>query len=120
MIHEAMTATFGNKQDHAKSIETLEVIDSNIVGMYKKKTGKEEKEIRKAMAAETWFTAQQALDWGLIDRIGDASDVQARVPEGMFANTPKHLIASAEPGTRTPYPVHREAARIKAKSLGIS
>lgn len=116
MIHQAMTATFGNAVDHAKSIEMLDVVDANIIGMYRKKTTKTDEEIKAAMAAETWFTAEQALEWGLVDRIGDATDVQAKVPAGMFNKTPKHLLASAEPGTRTPYPVHRERARVMAKS----
>jgi ATP-dependent protease ClpP protease subunit len=34
---------------------------------YTRKTGKTDKQIAKLMDAETWFTAQEALDAGFID-----------------------------------------------------
>lgn len=118
MIHSAMSITFGNIKDHEKTIEMLGTADANIVGMYADKTGRSEKEIRSAMEAETWFTAAKALEFGLVDSVGDTSEIVARVPDGMFANVPDYLKVKSEAGTRTQYSGHLLRARTKAK-LGV-
>lgn len=113
MIHQAMTMTYGNVDDHSKSIEILGKADSILVDMYEKKTKKTKNEIQSAMAAETWFTAKEALEFGLIDAIGDVSSVTAQVPAGLFNNVPDFLRFKPEAGTRTEYPACREAARFR-------
>lgn len=112
MIHRAMTMTFGNINDHNKSIEMLSKGDETIAQMYADKTGKALAGVLVDMDAEKWFTAQEAKDYGLVDEIIGASDVVASVPDGMFATTPDELCVRPVPGTRTKYPL-REAARIK-------
>jgi ATP-dependent protease ClpP protease subunit len=116
MIHQASTITLGDVDEHTKAIGALQKADDIIVGMYVEKTGKPEEDIRAAMKAETWFNSAEALEYGLIDAIGDESDVVAMIPKGWFAKAPADLLGvQPEAGSRTPYPALREAARIKAK-----
>lgn len=115
MIHQAMALTFGDRDEHQKSIQMLSRADANITAMYSDKTGKPTAEIEADMRAETWFTAAEALDYGLVDAVGDASAVTAQVPEGMFNNVPDQLRVQAEAGSRTQYPIRRQTAKIRAR-----
>lgn len=115
MIHRAMSVTFGNVSDHRKSIELLEKTDQNLIGMYQGKTGKETDEIDAMLEAETWMTAQEALEFGLVDEVIGKREAPAEVPEGMFKNTPAALLKKPEAGTKTKfYPKRQRAAALAA------
>ena len=76
MTHRAWTMQMGNSDDLAKTIGDLERQDTKLAAIYADKTGGSAEEWLDRMAAETWFTAQEALDVGLVDAIEDAK-VQA-------------------------------------------
>jgi ATP-dependent Clp protease protease subunit len=118
MVHSAMTATFGNKADHQKSIEMLEVADANILGMYSDKSGRTVEELRQDLEAETWMTASQALEWGLIDSIIDEDrDGPQQVPDGMYNSTPASLRVAAVAGANMHY--RRKLAKCKAAAAKL-
>lgn len=70
MIHKASTWAGGNADDLAKTIEMLESIEGSIGQIYADRTGKTVDEIQALLNAETWFTAQEAVDAGFADRVG--------------------------------------------------
>lgn len=67
MIHKAWGVGIGNADDMLALNGVLNKIDGQIAGMYAAKTGKTPDECLASMAAETWFTAAEAKDYGLID-----------------------------------------------------
>ena len=69
MIHNASGMAWGDKQAMRDTADLLEKVESVIVADYTGKTGKDAAEIVAMMAAETWMTADQALEHGFIDRI---------------------------------------------------
>lgn len=75
MVHKPLAMTWGNATAHQKTIEVLDKAEATLIGMYSDKTGKPIDEIAATLEAETWFTAQEAMDWGLVDRIGKVSSV---------------------------------------------
>lgn len=83
MIHNAMTISFGNKNDLRETADTLEKIDGAIAGDYIGKTGKDEKQVREWMDAETWFTAQEAMEHGFIDRMMEPEKMPKKMPKKM-------------------------------------
>jgi ATP-dependent protease ClpP protease subunit len=73
MIHDCWGATIGNADDHRAAGEVLDKISQQITAAYAAKSGKSRAEIRKAMKAETWYTAEGAKEFGLADSIiGDS------------------------------------------------
>lgn len=77
MIHGASTRTYGNQHDHGKTKDFLSKVDNTIVKAYTQKTGKSDEELLDLMAKETWFTADEMLEMGLIDEIkGKKVDVK--------------------------------------------
>lgn len=69
MIHKAWSLAMGNSEDMLQMAALLEKVDQTLVSTYAKKTGQDSTAIADWMAAETWFTAQEALDAGFIDEI---------------------------------------------------
>ena len=77
MIHNAWTFAFGNASELVDTAALLEKIDANILRDYQSKTGASAEQIKQWMDAETWFTAQEALTNGFVDRIYGNVDAPA-------------------------------------------
>lgn len=73
MIHQAMTIAAGDAEDLRATAALLEKIDGILVDAYAKATGQTPEQIAAWMAAETWFTAQEAVDAGFAGRIAESA-----------------------------------------------
>lgn len=71
MIHKAWTVTVGNADDHMDTASLLEKIDGSIADSYAARSGKDASHYALLMAAETWFTASEAVAEGLADEVAD-------------------------------------------------
>lgn len=69
MIHNVSTSTSGDYRDMEHSVEILKKANKTIANAYMLKTGMSEKDAYKLMDKETWLTADEALELGLIDEI---------------------------------------------------
>ncbi|MDF1506352.1 head maturation protease, ClpP-related, partial [Roseisolibacter sp. H3M3-2] len=78
MIHQAWTFAMGNADELTATASLLNKIDDVLVAGYAKKSGKEADEVRALMKAETWFTAQEAVDAGFADKLIETKATQAR------------------------------------------
>ena len=105
MIHEAWTIGLGNKGDFLATAALLEKIDASVVETYQAKAGGEPEAWAAAMAAETWYTAAEAVAAGLADRVSEAKApaAQAAWDLGVYDNAP---AAEAAPA---PAPVEPQA-----------
>jgi ATP-dependent protease ClpP protease subunit len=88
MIHNASGMAWGDKTALRETANVLEKIEGAIVNDYTTRTGKDEKEIRDLMDAETWFTANEALEYGFIDRIAEKSTTKNTWNLTAFKNAP--------------------------------
>lgn len=76
MIHDAMIGfTGGNAEELNDLIKVLDSLSDSIAEVYARKAGGDVSEWREAMRAETWFTAQEAVEAGLADRVEDGASV---------------------------------------------
>lgn len=69
MIHNVSTKTSGDYRDMEHTAEVLKKANKTIANAYVLKTGMKAEEVYKLMDKETWFTADEALEIGLIDEI---------------------------------------------------
>jgi ATP-dependent Clp protease protease subunit len=79
MIHKAWTFALGNADELRTVCEKLDAIDEQLVGIYDRNSVKDADEIRDAMSAETWLTAEQCVEWGFASRIEDGLKAAASV-----------------------------------------
>lgn len=69
MIHNVSTSTSGDYRDMEHSVEVLKKANKTVANAYILKTGMSEEEAYNLMDKETWLTADEALELGLIDEI---------------------------------------------------
>ncbi|MVX62245.1 Clp protease ClpP [Clostridium chromiireducens] len=69
MIHNVSTSTSGDYRDMEHSVEVLKKANKTIANAYILKTGMSEEDAYKLMDKETWLTADEALELGLVDEI---------------------------------------------------
>ena len=80
MIHRAWTLACGNADDLMDMAAIMEKVDTTIAETYAAKTGKDVGELMALMTAETWMTAQEALDMGFVDAIAGKEPDEANKP----------------------------------------
>lgn len=73
MIHDPMTAAFGNEGDMQKAIEMLSEVKESIINAYEIKTGLQRAKISKLMEQETWLNAKKAIELGFADGMIESS-----------------------------------------------
>lgn len=70
MIHDASGLCIGNASDMSEMLALLERTSDNIADIYAERSGAGDRAAwRAAMSAETWYSAQEAVDAGLADEI---------------------------------------------------
>jgi ATP-dependent protease ClpP protease subunit len=69
MIHNVQTEASGDYRQMEHTAGTLRDANHAIISAYIAKTGRPEAEIAAMMDAETWITAERAVELGLVDRV---------------------------------------------------
>lgn len=105
MIHNAWTIAIGDKNDFLDVAALLEKIDGTLAKAYADFTGKPAAELKKLMDEETWFTAEEAAEFGFaseVDEDEDAEDEEAKAAWNLsaFAKAPK-VAPAPEPDEPT-------------------
>ena len=88
MIHNAWTSTAGDSRDLMATANLLSKIDGTLAQTYSTKSGKPIDEITPLMDAETWFTAQEAVDFGFVDSIEQGKTAKALWNMAVYKNAP--------------------------------
>lgn len=73
MIHRAASGKYGHASDQENLANRLHVVDAQLIATYMEKTKKSGKlqdrtTVEGKVVAETWFTADEAIEFGLADR----------------------------------------------------
>ena len=83
MVHNPSTMIFGEAADLASGIKMLQEVKESIINAYEQRTGLPRSKISSMMDAETWFSAQKAVELGFADKILYAPEMKA-APEGFI------------------------------------
>lgn len=71
MIHDGLGMVVGNAADMREMADLLDRQSDNIAAIYQARAGGQTRTWRARMRAETWYSAQEAVDAGLADRVGN-------------------------------------------------
>lgn len=77
MIHDPFGCACGSAAELRAYADVLDKAEVTIAGVYVEHTGRERAEIDDAMANETWFSADEAKDFGFVDTVGEPLKVAA-------------------------------------------
>lgn len=130
MIHKALSffdilGYFNDKNleelqgEMDKERNLLAKVDDSIANDYAKRTGKGMDEVKQKMADETWFTAAEALEYGLIDRVYDGKPAENKYDLSIFAKTPEHLQGDLTQTKRTAEKALRDAGFSQREAKAI-
>ena len=84
MIHNPATVIFGEASDLQDGIKMLSEVKEGIINAYEQRTGLPRSKISNMMDAETWFSAQKAVELGFADKILYAPETQAAAEGFIF------------------------------------
>jgi ATP-dependent Clp endopeptidase proteolytic subunit ClpP len=76
MIHKPEVATAGNSNTLQEDIDILNKMEDKLIDVYVLRTGKPAEEIKQLMDKVTWFTAEEALAFNLIDEIIEGKEMK--------------------------------------------
>lgn len=90
MVHNGRAMAVGGAEDMRKMADRLEAVNANLATIYAERAGGTAEEWRAVMAAETWYSAEEAVAAGLADRVeagkDDARAIAARFDLSIFAH----------------------------------
>lgn len=113
MIHNAWSVFMGNHNELREYADALEKINNSTVKQsYIDKNPNIDVEVLSAMMdKETWLSASEAKELGLIDEVIGAVKIAASITKEQkerFTNLPAALAAEAEPVIETPSSIDKE------------
>ncbi|MFH0980863.1 MAG: head maturation protease, ClpP-related [Planctomycetota bacterium] len=122
MIHDTWSIVIGGAEDMRREADFLVGMNETCAATYVARTGADADQVREWMAAETWFTAQEAKDAGFVDAIEPLKTAPKALKVfdlSAFANTPAELKDREPPTERDLEKVLRDAglSRTEAKSI---
>jgi ATP-dependent protease ClpP protease subunit len=97
MIHEPWAVVVGTSDDMLQMADLLDKMSGTLLDIYAGKASVDRDILAASMAAETWLTAAEALEWGLVDEVIDsAARVAAlgskEIKAFGYKNTPAEIV----------------------------
>jgi ATP-dependent Clp protease, protease subunit len=102
MLHDPSGLVVGTAAGMRAMAEALDRMKAGMVAAYRDKSGRDDAEIERLMAAETWLSARETVELGLADR------VEHPAPDG----------GALRPVPLPQYPAAARGARRHAQSAG--
>ena len=75
MVHESTAGIFGRADDLRRAAGVLDKVNDSLAAMLADRSGMDEKDARGYVREETWWTAAEAVDLGVVDEVLSDSDV---------------------------------------------
>ncbi len=103
MIHDPSAMAYGTAEDLRGLADVLDATRDSILTSYVKRAGESRRdELAQAMSAETWYSASEALEAGLVSSVDPGLKVAACVNDSMidrfkWRNAPSELLTNSEP-----------------------
>ncbi|KAF6618269.1 Clp protease ClpP [Paenibacillus sp. EKM102P] len=82
MIHSPWTVAMGNATDFRKLADDLDAARESMIAAYQDKSGMEREELITLLEAETWLSAERAIELGFADQIENSKQIAAAVRNG--------------------------------------
>lgn len=130
MIHKVSSWAMGNVDDFRKAADDMEKLEQNILDIYAEKTGKTVDEIKPYVDEETYFTASEAVEFGLADEVDEKASVENKafgdfvmingleVNASLFKHAPKGFFKADMPqASAVENPVEKEIKTMDLNTL---
>jgi ATP-dependent Clp protease protease subunit len=95
MLHDPSGLVAGTAADMRATADALDKMATAMIAAYRDKSDAGDAEIAALMAAETWLSAEEAVELGLADRVEAPLRMAAHFDLSRFRNPPSQLAALA-------------------------
>ena len=109
MIHNPWGFAMGGADEMRNTADVLDKIGTGLVSTYAKRTGKTDQEITALLDAETWMTAQEAVDAGFATSVTPALAVKASYSEDRLPENVRLAFKAQAPTTDDSAPAEAPA-----------
>ena len=92
MVHNVSSVTSGDYHDMDKMSEILQKANETIANAYITKSGMAKEKALEIMDKETWLTADEAVELGLIDEIAGSKNVNSQLVAAYCDIIPQNVI----------------------------
>lgn len=136
MVHNPWTFAYGNADEFRKLADDLDKVRDAILTTYEDKTGLKRDKLLELLDAETWMTAEEAVELGFADEIEESKQLAASLDAGClaingqrfdlsrFRNPPKLVFvpaaAAAPPGKVADLETIRRRLELEANRFPLS
>lgn len=123
MVHRSSTVTGGDVAEHTKAVNALTALDDGMATVYAARSGMSKDDCVHMMDAETWLTAEQAVEKKLADEVMPAKKSNGAPtafdlsPFG-YRHAPQQFTAAAKPAPLTE--THNMSLARIATALGLA
>lgn len=98
MIHDPWGLVVGNAGEMREVADVLDKIAGSMTGIYAEASGQEKDDIRDLMRAETWYTAEEAVEAGFADSVTETdTGAEAKWDLSVYAKVPDDLKVQKKP-----------------------
>lgn len=97
MVHNPWTFAAGNADDMEQVVEMLKKTGESMVPIYVARTGQSEEKVKELLKAETWMTAEDAVELGFADEAVEAKSSLANAMAKIKELTPTMQSAVMQP-----------------------
>lgn len=117
MIHNPWGFAMGGADEMRNTADVLDKIGAGLVSTYAKRTGKTDQEITALLDAETWMTAQEAVDAGFATSVTPALAVKASYSEDRLPENVRLAFKAQAPAPVEPAPVFGETLAAHVQTI---
>ena len=119
MIHKPWSFSMGTSDDLRKDANLLDKVEGQMLSIYAQHTDMTDAEIVDAMAEETWYTADEAVDAGFATEVTEHGKMAAsyNLSRYKYAHAPIEMIADETP-SEPPKDIRGFESRVR--SMGFS
>lgn len=101
MIHNAWTIAIGNSEEIREIADKLDAMDGTIAGIIAARSALDIDAVRAAMAAETWYSAEEAVEAGMADDLIEtdvkyAASIDSSIA-ARYMNIPENVAVVDDP-----------------------
>ena len=121
MMHDPWAMVAGNSTELRNKADLLDKAGETLLTTYTNRSNVDSDTIESMMAAETWLTAAEALELGLVDEITNEMKMAAHFDLSMFKNAPEPMQAGTgnNPDLQSNLQIRHKIARCSRTCKGF-
>ena len=112
MVHNPLTVAIGDSEEMQKAIDMLAEVKDAIINAYELRTGLSRTKLSHLMDAETWLSANKAIELGFAD--GILEDAKRSKPVDTYAFSRRTVTNSLLDKVRPPQPEKPQGKSVEA------